>query len=293
MVRKCLLYFEFALFGLLQVIGLVSAIVGIFPASAQTPPPGETAHASEAALNDANIVQDFMATLPPSDPIPRTFHDFDHGTMRTEATDRPEQEAYYQLRRSVTAHRFLTNKGRGRREMRAILLRASEGFAQECTGKGGALEPHDSNFHSLTRANIRPRSSLNSLDICMRGQSQSLGALLIETAKKSYDDHDEDSHSIVTFHPEVVVTQTWLDAQAERQATADRHRQARLEQERVDVERWRAGIKPGSETGCGPVLRVNGDLIEIAYYQTREPKWFLRTELSPTLYNLSGLRTCN
>ncbi len=293
MVRKFLLYFEFALIGALQVFWIVSAVIGLFPASAQTPPPNETAHPSEPALNDSNIVQDFTAALPPSDPIPRRYLSFNRWTERTETADRPEQEAYYQLRRSVTAHRFLTNKWRGRREMRAILLRASEGFAQECAAKGGALEPHDSNFHSLTRANIRPRSSLNSLEICMRGKSQSLGALLIETAKKTYDYGDEDSHSIITFHPEVVVTQAWLNAQAERDAAADRLRQAKLEQERIDVERWRAGIKPGSETGCGPVLRVNGDLIEVAYYQNREPKWFRRNELSPTLYNMSGLRTCD
>ena len=197
------------------------------------------------------------------------------------------------LRRSVSAHRFLTSKGRGRREMKAILLRAGEEFAKECTAKGGYLEPHSSNFYSLTHANIRPRTSLNTFEICMRSSSQSLGAFLTETSKNTYDYADEDSHSIVTFHPTVVVTQQTLDAQAQYEANAKRKREEEFAQERIDVERWRLTIKPGTETGCGPVLRVNGDLIEVAYYQTREPKWFRRAELSPGLYNKAGLRTCN
>jgi hypothetical protein len=69
MVRKFLLNFEFALLRVLQVIGLVSALVGLLPAFAQTTPSSEAAHPSEAALNDPNIVQDFMAALPDSDVI--------------------------------------------------------------------------------------------------------------------------------------------------------------------------------------------------------------------------------
>jgi hypothetical protein len=293
MVRRFLLNFEFALLGMLQVVWIVSAIAGLVPAFAQTTTPSEAAHPSEAALNDPNIVQDFMAALSPSDLIPRQYAYYSRWAGRTEVADRPEQEAYYQLRRSVTAHRFLTSKGRGRRAMKAILRRASEGFAAECAAKGGYLETKDSNFYLRTHANIRPKTSLNSLEICMRSNLQSLGALLTETNKNSYDYADEDSHSIVTFHPEVVVTQAWLEAQAEREAAALRKRDAAWEQERIDVERWRKTVQPGTETGCGPVLRVNGDLIEVAYYQNREPKWFRRNELSPTLYNSSGLRTCN
>jgi hypothetical protein len=293
MVRNFLLGLEFAILGALQVAWLVSVVASFVPAFAQTTPPSEAAHRSEAALNDPHIVQDFMAAIPPSDAIPRQYEYFNRWTGRTVVSERPEQEAYYRLRRSVTAHRFLTNKGRGRREMKAILRRASEGFAAECAAKGGYLETKDSNFYLQTHANIRPKTSLNSLEICMRSNLQSLGALLTETNKNSYDYADEDSHSIVTFHPEVVVTQAWLEAQAEREAAALRKREAVWEQERIDVKRWRKTVQPGTETGCGPVLRVNGDLIEVAYFQNREPKWFRRNELSPTLYNSSGLRTCN
>ena len=44
MVRKFLLYFEFVLIGSLQVFWIVSAFIGFFPASAQSPPPSDTAH---------------------------------------------------------------------------------------------------------------------------------------------------------------------------------------------------------------------------------------------------------
>jgi hypothetical protein len=226
MVRKNLLYFEIALIAVRQVFAIMSVLVGLFPAFAQTKPPSETAHPSEAALNDPNIVQDFMTSLPPSDPIARQYLYFNNRTLKTESADRPEQEAYYQLRRSVTAHRFLTNKERGRREMKAILLRASQGFAAECAAKGGYLEPKNSNFYSRTDSNIRPKTWPKQLDICMRSNSVSLGALLIETNKNSFDYGDEDSHGIITFHPEVVVTQAWLDAQAEREAKAQRKRDA-------------------------------------------------------------------
>jgi hypothetical protein len=250
------------------------------------------AHKAEAELNSPEIVQDFMASLPPSDPIPRQYQFYSRSTGRTETADRPEQEAYYQLRRSVTAHRFLTNKGRGKREMKAILRRAAEGFVAECAAKGGYLEPKSSNFYTSTHANIRPKTSLSQLDICMRSKSHSLGALLIETNKNSYDYADEDSHSIITFHPDVVVTQASLDAQAAREAADQRRRELVLEQERIEVERWRPTIRAGTETGCGPVLSVKGDMVEVVHYQTRDPRWFRRSELWPTPINKSGLRTC-
>jgi hypothetical protein len=249
------------------------------------------AHKAEAALNNPDIVQDFMAALPQSDPIPRQYQFYSRWTGRTETAYRPEQEAYYQLRRFVTAHRFLTNKGRGKREMKSILRRAPEGFAAECTAKGGYLEPKGSNFYTASHANIRPKTSLSSLEICMRSKSQSLGALLIETNKGSYD-YGDDSHAIITFHPAVVVTQVSLDAQAAREAANQRRRDMELEQERAEVERWRPTIRAGTETGCGPVLSVKGDMIEVVHYQTRDPRWYRRSELWPTLINKSGLRTC-
>jgi hypothetical protein len=291
MVRKLVLYIECAVIAAWQVAGIASAIVGLWPASAQTAPTSEAAHPSEAALNDPNIVQDFMAALPPSDPIARDYERYNRWTGRTEISERPDQIPYYRMGRSVSAHRFLTNKGRGRREMKAILLRASAGFAAECKAKGGYLELKNSNFHALTQADIRSNASLGQLDICMKSTSKSLGAFLIQTAKDSYD-YDDDAHAIMTLHPRVVVTQVTLDEQATREAAAGLRRQAAWEQERVDVERWRLTIQPGTETGCGPVLSVKGDLIEVAHYQTRAPKWYRRTELSPTRFNGEGLATC-
>jgi hypothetical protein len=97
--------------------------------------------------------------------------------------------------------------------------------------------------------------------------------------------------------PSSVYTQERLDREAsELAATQQRQTAARdraVDQERVEVERWRRTIKAGTETGCGPVLRANGDLIQVVYYQTRVPKWYRRSELWPTLFTKGGLRTCS
>jgi hypothetical protein len=291
LVRKLVLYIECALIAALQIAGIVSTIIGLWPASAQATPASDAAHPSEAALNDPNIVQDFMAALPPSDPIPRDYARFNRWTGQTDVSERPEQQPYYRMGRLVTAHRFLSNKGRGKREMKALLLRASAGFSAECKAKGGYLEPKHSDFHSLTQADVRANPALGALDICMKSNSQSLGAFLIQSTKGSYA-YGNDSHAIMTFHPRAVITLVTLDAKAQREAAAERRRQAAWEQERVAVEQWRTTIKPGTETGCGPVLSVKGELIEVAHYQTREPKWYRRTELSPSRFNGEGLATC-
>lgn len=208
--------------------------------------------------------------------------------------DRPEQDAYYHHRADVTAHRFLTDRWRGGGAMKTILRQAISGFSTECAAKGGHLEPHDTDLYSRTLSEYRPRLSDLRFEVCMRDPTFALGALLIASNKASF--HDRDSHAIITYHPRTVVTQAVLDRRS-AEATAARNRQAAeqariAELERNEVDQWRRTIKPGTETGCGPVLRVNGDLIEVVYYQTREPKWYRRSELWPTLFNKEGQHTC-
>jgi hypothetical protein len=77
---------------------------------------------------------------------------------------------------------------------------------------------------------------------------------------------------------------------AEKRKVEERDRAA--QQEHAEAVSWRKAIQPGTETGCGPVLSVKGDLIEVVYYRTREPKWYRRAELWPTLYHAGGMRTC-
>jgi hypothetical protein len=116
MVRKFLLYFEIALIGLLQVLGLLSAIIGLFPASAQATLPNVTAHASETARNDPAIMQDFMARLSASDLIKSHYKD---------APPPNDQRLYSAQSGAVADHRFYTARKRGGKEM-AKLIGAAE-----------------------------------------------------------------------------------------------------------------------------------------------------------------------
>lgn len=142
MVRIKFLHIEFALLGVVQVLALIAAVAALVPASAQVTPQRAVSDLPEGALGDHDIVQDFMAALPASDPIPRTFQYRSALTGQLIVAERPEQDAYFHRRSWVTAHRFLTDKWRGGRAMSAILAQAASGFAEECTAKGGKLEPH-------------------------------------------------------------------------------------------------------------------------------------------------------
>lgn len=92
---------------------------------------------------------------------------------------------------------------------------------------------------------------------------------------------------IALLPPSAVYTQERLDREAaelaarQQREAADRDRAEA--QEQADVAVWRRTIKPGTETGCGPVLRVNGDLIEVAHFRTRDPRWYRRSELWPSV----------
>lgn len=290
MVRTKFLHIEFALLGAVQLAGVVSAIVGLWPASAQVTPPRAVSDLPEAALGDHDIVQDFMAALPASDPIPRTFQYRSSLTGQLIVAERPEQDAYFHRRSWVTAHRFLTDKWRGGRAMSAILAQVASGFPAECAAKGGKLEPHSSTFYLLTQTEIRPKTSDHTLEVCMRGGGQALGALLIETNRHSF--RDRDSHVVVTYHPSIVVTQATLDRQAADRAAAESRQEATRRDERSAVARWRMAIGPGTETSCGPVLRVSGDMIELVYFRDRQPRWYRRSELWPTPRDVDGRETC-
>ena len=285
LVRKAFYYLEIAALAARQVAGFASLGWTVVAAFAQTPIGGD---AAEPALQDLAIVQDFMAALPPSDPIPRTYTWRSPITGQIVSGSRPEQDAYFRWRSQVTAHRFLTNKWRGGGAMKTILRQATTGFSSECAAKGGHLEPHGTDLYMRTIGEIRPGISDSQFEICIKGTAQPLGALLIATNKISF--RDRDSHAIITYHPRIVVTQTVLDGRAAQQASAQRQLQSNYEAELNAAERWRRTIRVGTETNCGPVLRTNGDMFEIAYLQTREPKWYRRSELWPPLFTRDGVR---
>jgi hypothetical protein len=129
-VRKFLFYFEIALIGALQVFWIVSAIIGLFPASAQATPPYETGQPSQAARDDTAIVQDFMATLPASDLIKSRYKD---------ALPPNDQRLYSAQTGAVADHRFYTARKRGGKEMTKLIGAAEAAFTQSCSAQGGQL----------------------------------------------------------------------------------------------------------------------------------------------------------
>jgi hypothetical protein len=287
MFRKTILCAEFALLAATQVAGMISAVIGMWPVSAQSAP--------KPALSNPDSVQDFMATLPPSE------------NMRRNASY--TSETTHPFEADPATYRIYNHKNG--RAKQALLQQAQTAFTNECSAKGGVIALRNSRDHELTIERLRPAAPDAKYLICMKPDRTVLGMLI--TLKRNVRRPDPNGdlgtaalgllldrsapyYLISLQPPSSVYTQERLDQEAselaatQQRQTAERDRA--VDQERVEVERWRRTIKAGTETGCGPVLRVNGDLIKVVYYQSREPKWYRRSELWPTLFTKAGLRTC-
>jgi hypothetical protein len=291
--RKFLFFFEIALLGLLQVIGFASAVIGLFPALAHTPSPSEAAFLSETAQNDANIVQDFMAALPPSDLVKPLY----------KGGPQPSDQTLYRNNQNfVVAHRFYHDKKRGGRETAEMIAGIFASFTTECEAKGGYIENHDrgtfaKTFSRLNSDGFDSKMREQDLKICMRTRNHALGAIAVQSSTTKAPlvslRTSIDNFTVVALHPTIVATQSDLDSETAAANEQWRRNEEKGKREQAELESWRRSITVGTETSCGPVLQSNGDLFEIAYYQTREPKWYRRSELWPTPYNLAGFRTCN
>ncbi len=290
MVRRILLYFEFALFAGLQIVGLASTVIGLVPAFAQqgpkpiaTPAPISVAIPVQSSSNP-NTIQDFMALLPASDPIGYKTAD---------------QALFDDNMRVVTAHRFYSGRKSGARVVADIMTSIVPAFTRECEAKGGHVDTRGSEIFKQTflRFSRSGGSELNERDltICTRSPSQSLGALAVRSTfhvSTSLWMKDFTSTTIVTLSSSIVVTQTQLDREQAAEQEARRRTSEAYVRKQAEVERWWLAIKPGTETGCGPVLRVNGEMVELVYYQIREPKWYRRSELWPERLTSEGYPTC-
>jgi hypothetical protein len=282
MVRKVVLYIEYTVIAAIQVAGIASAIVGLWPASAQTPPP-----------SNPNLIQDFMAALPPSD------------NMRKNASYNAESPHPFEA--SPATYRIYNHKNGKAKQ--ALLQQAETGFTAECGSKGGAIVPRDAHDYTLAIERLRPAAPDATILICMKPDQTALGMLItlkrtIRSPNPSGDLtgaalgrlFDAPYYLISLQPPSSVYTQARIEREAadlaarEKRKAGERERAA--EQEYADAVRWRKTIQTGTETGCGPVLSVKGDLIEVIHYQTREPRWYRRAELWPTLYHTGGMRTC-
>jgi hypothetical protein len=286
MVRKILLYFEFAALMLIQIAVLASSVIALVPAFAQSGP--------KPAPNNTDIVQDFMATLPPSDNMPPSTVEQNFGHDQAELTAyRDETSTYYNSQISshpewVSASRFYASKKRDDKKLASRLAAAVAAFGQECAAKGGRVELAETAIFTQTRSRLHLLRSTDTLHICMRTPYQSLGAFASRASFVSWP-----IRSVwLTLRPVSVTTQAILDKEAADRVATENRRQVTRDNERSAVERWRRTIKAGTETSCGPVLRVNAEMVELVYYQTREPKWYRRSELWPERLNSDGLITC-
>jgi hypothetical protein len=237
-----------------------------------------------------------MATLPPSDNMRRN-------TSYSNETTHPFQAS------AATYRIYNHQNGRAKQ---ALLQHAQTAFTRECSAKGGAIAPREGRDYALTYERLRPPAPDANILICIKLDRTALGMLI--TLKRTVRARDSGGdlsdaaldlvfggsapyYLVALLPPTSVFTQELLDREAAELAAAQQQQAAERDRaeaiERVEDDRWRRTIKPGTETGCGPVLRVNGDLVEVVYYQTREPKWYRRSELWPKLFTKGGLRTCN
>ncbi|MBN8500339.1 MAG: hypothetical protein J0M19_04210 [Sphingomonadales bacterium] len=274
MVRKAFFYFEIALIAAVQVLSLLWATIGFWSANAQSVTP-----------TNMDVVNAFMAELPPSD------------EMRRNASY--TMETVHPFQASPATYRIYSHKNGKAKQ--ALLQRAQSAFTEECNAKGGAIASRDSQDYALTIERLRPAAPDATILICIRPDRRPLGMLI--TLKRTVGRHGsrgdlsdaaldlvfgggQPYYLIALQPPSAVYTQERLDREAANLAAAQQRQAAEREraeaQELAEVQNWRRTIKPGTETGCGPVLRVNGDLIEVVYYQTREPKWYRRSELWPS-----------
>ena len=207
------------------------------------------------------------------------------------------QEAFYRDRNAVFAVRFYNGKKHGGKRMGHFTRDVRDAFAAECTAKGGNLALENGDIHHRTiygsrtsrglQAKVRPTT----LDICMRTPRESLGALIVQIdyAGQNYDGFN---YAFATMRPALVFTQTDIDREAAEDAVIAQRKQVARDQELAEVRQWRRLIKPGTETSCGPVLRINGEMVELVYFRTRNSQWYRRDELWPSASDVDGNATC-
>ena len=232
-----------------------------------------------------DTVRDFMDAIPQLEEVPYDVHTWHTGTSQPL---NPSQTFYHYARQHVVAHSFIQGTGKRDTRGRTFGQQAVDGFAAECIARGGYLEPDGEPFRK-TLEELSAGAGLTwieegrspymrlQLSICSISKAESLGALAVT--------HDLASRetAIVLIAPGAVVKQLDLDEQrlAARAQAAREYLQERREADRLPL--WRQILSRGSETACGPILSINGDLVEVADPRTRQPRWYRRGELLPAI----------
>ena len=214
----------------------------------------------------ALVVSDFMADLPPS-------------TFEGGISEIFKSRFYSRSRGLVLDSRFYDKKKVAGVKVVEIVARAERGFVAECEAKGGHIEPQSNTatyIESKREIGLKGWWDNGPTSICIGPSGDAMG--MFAAWRPTRDGHGS---IVVALAPQGIVTDKVREARAAERETA---RQLRLAEERIEnarVENWRRGIATGTETNCGPVLQVKGDLIEVIYRYNREPRWYRSSELKP------------
>lgn len=258
------------------------------PAIAQAP--------DNAQVSGPIMVRDFMDAIPRLDEVP---YEHDPRVLVNPPPRHREQITYHNVKRHAVAHSFIHDKKRGGTRGEDFGRQALAGFAAECIQKGGQLEPKGSYpfeatlehlFNNSYQANwIRSTDSYDpvmELAICTASPLASLGALTV------IRDRMTRQTAIVLFSPRAVVTQRDLDNAAWVRETVAAREIAQQREYAARLPKWRQGLSSGSETSCGPILGVRGEMVEIVDPRDRQPRWYRRSELMPVQRADGSLNSC-
>ena len=148
------------------------------PAAAQAGPPNPSS-------TDGNMVDEFMASLPPSDQFTVDRTKVSYSRSNQVLLQLMAQEAFYRDRNAVSAVRFYNGKKHGGKRMDRFTRDVRDAFAVECKAKGGSLATENGDIHyrtiygSRTSRGLQAKVRPTSLDICMQTPRESLGALIV------------------------------------------------------------------------------------------------------------------
>jgi hypothetical protein len=246
---------------------------------------------------NSDMVDHFMTTMPQSDQFVANRAEISSSRSPQILLQLMAQERFYSDQAAISAVRFYNGKKHDGKRMDRFTQDVRNSFAAECAAKGGKLESDGSDIYnrtlygSRTRRGLRERVSPTTLDICMRTPRQSLGALIVQIDYTGQN-FDGFNYAFATMRPSLVFSQIDIDREAAEDAALERRKQAARDQELAETRQWRRTIRAGTETGCGPVLSVNGDMVQLVHFRSREPKWYRRDELWPRERDVDGSPTC-
>ena len=260
------------------VAALTAALAGI-PAMAQQSPG----------------VADFLATIG-GDTDMKTS-----GSLRT----RPSPQVFPQLDDAdeIIGYRFFSEKITANGS--ATAERARDAFTQECTAKGGRIEPQDGDAARTFRdralgRRLPPQGEFKHFwsgisAVCSRGPDQVLGGFVAITydATEVATKGDLGSRlmsrvsmvptrtAVYAYRPDQIRSEGWFQ-RAQDSYVADR------DAEEKRRETFRRDLAIGTVTNCGTVIQIRGPMVEIAVPPTRltpngqSTFWSRRDALAPT-----------